>query len=30
MKELLLLDPVHDIALSENGWPETRDSQKKL
>jgi hypothetical protein len=30
MKELLLLDPVHDIALSENGWPEPRDSQKKL
>ena len=24
MKELLLLDPVHDIALNENGWPENR------
>lgn len=22
MKELLLLDPVHDIALNEQGWPE--------
>jgi len=30
MKELLLLDPVHDIALSENGWSETRDTQKEL
>ena len=30
MKELLLLDPVHDIALSENGWPENRDTQKEL
>ena len=30
MKELLLLDPVHDIALSENSWPETRDTQKEL
>jgi hypothetical protein len=24
MKELLLLDPVHDIALNEQGWPENR------
>lgn len=24
MKELLLLDPVHDIALNEDGWPEKR------
>jgi len=30
MKELLLLDPVHDIALGENSWPETRDTQKEL
>ena len=29
MKELLLLDPVHDIALGEQGWPETRDIQKE-
>jgi hypothetical protein len=24
MKDLLLLDPVHDIALNEQGWPEYR------
>lgn len=24
MQELLLLDPVHDIALNEYGWPENR------
>jgi hypothetical protein len=29
MKELLLLDPVHDIALSEHGWPEPRDNPKE-
>lgn len=28
MKELLLLDPVHDIALSEHGLQENRDIQK--
>ena len=28
MKELLLLDPVHDIALSEHGLQEKRDIQK--
>ena len=24
MEDLLLLDPVHDVALGENGWPESR------
>jgi hypothetical protein len=24
LQDLLLLDPVHDIALNEQGWPETR------
>jgi hypothetical protein len=27
MKDLLLLDPVHDIALNEQGWPEYRKDQ---
>lgn len=26
MKDLLLLDPVHDIALTEQGWPEFRNA----
>ena len=26
MKDLLLLDPVHDIALTEQGWPVFRDA----
>jgi hypothetical protein len=30
MKELLLLDPVHDIALSEPGWPEAPGNQKEI
>ena len=28
MKDLLLLDPVHDIALNEQGWPEYREDQE--
>jgi hypothetical protein len=29
MKELLLLDPVHDIALGDQSWPESRDNPKE-